>query len=122
MTLEKQEILKQVEALYPDAVAQISHALDYASKAHGDQLRQSGEPYIIHPIEVAIILTDLHMDVPTIIAGLLHDTVEDTAITLADINLEFGPAVAKLVDGVSKLQHAKAKSRLAKSGYTEAQA
>ncbi len=119
---ERQNFLKQVEALYPDALDEVSRALDFAVKAHGSQLRQSGDLYIVHPIEVAVILIDLHMDIPTIIASLLHDTVEDTTVTLADIKLEFGPIVARLVDGVSKLQHVKEKSRLDRVTLSEVQA
>ncbi|MCE5259245.1 MAG: bifunctional (p)ppGpp synthetase/guanosine-3',5'-bis(diphosphate) 3'-pyrophosphohydrolase [Chloroflexi bacterium] len=119
---DRQNFLKQVEALYPDALNEVSRALDFAVKAHGNQLRQSGDLYIMHPIEVAVILLDLHMDIPTIIASLLHDTVEDTTVTLADIKLEFGPIVARLVDGVSKLQHVKEKSHLDRATLSEVQA
>lgn len=121
-TDNRQELLKQVEALHPEALDLVNRAVDYATRAHGSQLRRSGEPYIIHPIEVAIILTDLHMDVPTIVAGILHDTVEDTPVTLADLKLEFGDTVAKLVDGVSKLRHAKEKSRIDRAVLSEQQA
>lgn len=120
-SIDQQEILKQVEAMYPESLDQISHALDFAVKAHGNQLRNSGEPYMIHPIEVMLILADLHMDAPTIMAGLLHDTIEDTSITLDDLKLEFGPTVAKLVDGVSKLKHAKEKSRSGNRALSEVQ-
>ena len=64
-------------------------ALDYATKAHISQVRQSGEPYIIHPIQVAGILADLHLDVVTVACGFLHDVVEDTEVTLDDIEAEF---------------------------------
>ncbi len=81
----------------------ISDALDFAVKAHEGQLRKSGEPYISHPISVAKILINYDCDTDTIIAALLHDTVEDTAYTLDDIKHLFGPEVAELVDGVTKL-------------------
>ena len=95
--VDRQELLKRVEMLYPEALDQISHAVDFAAAAHGDQARASGEPYIIHPIEVAGILADLRLDVPTIIAGLLHDTPEDTSVTLDDVRREFGDTVANIV-------------------------
>ena len=74
-----------------------------AKEAHKDQVRKSGEPYIIHPLWVGIILADLEMDKETIVAGMLHDAVEDTEMTLEDITREFGEEVALLVDGVTKL-------------------
>ncbi|VWL85697.1 RelA/SpoT family protein [Oceanivirga miroungae] len=76
-----------------------------AREAHTGQYRKSGEEYIIHPIEVSSILVDLKMDTDTIVAGLLHDVVEDTLISLADIEYEFGRDVAELVDGVTKLKN-----------------
>lgn len=81
----------------------VKKALDYATKAHEGQFRKSGEPYIIHPIQVAGILAELHMDPHTIATGFLHDVVEDTDVTLADLEAEFGKDVAMLVDGVTKL-------------------
>ncbi|NLV73804.1 MAG: bifunctional (p)ppGpp synthetase/guanosine-3',5'-bis(diphosphate) 3'-pyrophosphohydrolase [Chloroflexi bacterium] len=119
---DRQEFLTQVADLYPESVELVERVLDYADTAHAAQVRSSGEPYILHPIEVAKILADLHMDVPTIIAGLLHDTIEDTAVTLDDLKLEFGPVVAKLVDGVSKLQHVRAKSGSEGRALSEQQA
>lgn len=84
-------------------VAFVQKALDYATNAHDGQFRKSGEPYIIHPIQVAGILAELHMDPHTIATGFLHDVVEDTDVTLQDLTNEFGPDVAMLVDGVTKL-------------------
>jgi GTP pyrophosphokinase len=81
----------------------IKHAVEIATKAHKDQLRKTGEPYIIHPLAVKKILEEWQMDEDTIIAGILHDTVEDTSLTLEDIKREFGESVAFLVDGVTKL-------------------
>ncbi|MBQ6673474.1 MAG: HD domain-containing protein, partial [Spirochaetia bacterium] len=78
---------------------------------HADQKRASGEPYFIHPIQVASILIDLNLDCETIIAALLHDTVEDTEITLDFISQQFGPTVATLVDGVTKIDIIKAQSK-----------
>jgi guanosine-3',5'-bis(diphosphate) 3'-pyrophosphohydrolase len=81
----------------------IQHAYEIAEKAHTGQKRASGEPYITHCVAVATILEEMRVPPPVIIAGLLHDTVEDTSITLHDINKEFGEEVARLVDGVTKL-------------------
>ena len=85
----------------------IKHAVEVATKAHEGQLRKTGEPYIIHPLAVKKILEEWHMDEDTIIAGILHDTVEDTELTLKDIKREFGESVAFLVDGVTKLSNAR---------------
>ena len=81
----------------------IERAVAIATEAHKNQLRKTGEPYIIHPLAVKKILEEWHMDEDTIIAGILHDTVEDTDLTLDDIKKEFGESVAFLVDGVTKL-------------------
>ena len=78
-------------------------AYDFAEKAHTHQTRLSGEAYITHPVEIAYILAGLKMDMPTIIAGLLHDVVEDTNYTYKDIEDNFGKEVADLVDGVTKI-------------------
>ncbi len=83
----------------------IQEAFELASKAHGEQFRATGEPYIIHPLSVAYILAELEMDVQGIVAALLHDVVEDTDYTLEDIRMLFGDEVAFLVDGVTKLSH-----------------
>lgn len=91
-------------------VAIVQKALDYATKAHISQVRQSGEPYIIHPIQVAGILADLHLDVVTVACGFLHDVVEDTEITLDEIEAEFGKDVRDIVDGVTKLGKVEYKS------------
>jgi GTP pyrophosphokinase len=99
-----EDICNGVLAYFPDAdVALIRRAHDFAERVHGDQKRQSGEPYMVHPRAVAKILVDLHLDLPSIITALLHDTVEDTHATLADVEREFGPTTATLVDGVTKL-------------------
>jgi GTP pyrophosphokinase len=81
----------------------VNKAIDYAIKYHGKQLRESGEPYYQHPIEVAQIIADMHLDCESVITAILHDTVEDTELTLKDIEREFSPSIAKLVDGVTKL-------------------
>ena len=81
----------------------ILKAYNYALKHHGNQLRKSGEPYIIHPLNVAYILADIGMDDSTISAALLHDVVEDTDVTNEDIVREFGQEIADMVAGVTKL-------------------
>ena len=87
--------------------ARIQRAVEVAKKAHEGQLRKTGEPYIVHPLAVKKILEEWGMDEDTIIAGILHDTVEDTNLTLDDIKQEFGESVAFLVDGVTKLSTAR---------------
>ena len=86
-----------------DKLDAIQEAFELAHKAHAEQIRATGEPYIIHPLSVAYILAELEMDVQGIIAALLHDVVEDTEYTLEDIRMMFGDDVAFLVDGVTKL-------------------
>ena len=81
----------------------IRRAYDFAKSKHGDQLRRSGEPYIIHPVQVAYILSTLGLDESTICAALLHDVIEDTDVTLQDLSKEFSPEIAEMVDGVTKL-------------------
>ena len=85
----------------------VKKAVEIATKAHEGQFRKTGESYIIHPLAVKKILEDWGMDEDTIIAGILHDTVEDTELTLKDIEKEFGESVAFLVDGVTKLSVAR---------------
>ena len=85
----------------------IKKAYAYAKDHHGDQLRKSGEPYIIHPVQVAYILSTLGMDENTVCAALLHDIVEDTDVTKEVLAQEFGTEIAELVDGVTKLSKLK---------------
>ena len=100
-----QELISCVKTYHPsDDISTIAKAYETASKAHAGQTRKSGEPYIIHPLNVAIILAELEMDKETIIAGILHDVVEDTDMTQEDLVREFGEDVALLVDGVTKLE------------------
>ncbi len=99
-----EEICSTIRGYYPDAnLALVRKAYEFAEKAHGDQKRSSGDPYIIHPTEVARILAELRLDLSSICAAFLHDTVEDTQARLEDIEREFGKDVATLVDGVTKL-------------------
>lgn len=89
--------------LRPADIEQIQQAYQVAARAHAGQQRKSGEPYITHPISVALILTEWHLDHQALSAALLHDTVEDTKVTHADIEDQFGKSVSELVEGVSKL-------------------
>lgn len=81
----------------------VRDAFYFAAEAHAGQLRLSGDPYIVHPLEIMAILADMHVDVVTLVGALLHDVVEDTVYTLEDIASRFGPVVAILVDGMTKL-------------------
>jgi len=85
--------------------AKLYKAFEYAEQAHKGQLRKSGEPFFIHPVAVAKMLAEMDMDLSSIIAGILHDVVEDTEATSQDIAREFGEDVSYLVDGVTKLKH-----------------
>lgn len=106
-----EDLIKIVEKyMSKDEVAFVMKAYEYAKLMHKDQKRKSGEPYIIHPVNVAIILADLDMDVETIVSALLHDVVEDTPATYDDIKEMFSEDVAKIVDGVTKLNKLNYKS------------
>src|SRR5690625_3970243 len=106
------EITEAAESyLGDDEVAFIYRAYEFANEAHKEQYRKSGEPYIIHPVQVASILVELQMDHETIAGGFLHDVVEDTDVELAAIEEAFNEEVAMLVDGVTKLGKIKYKSK-----------
>ncbi|WP_144463286.1 RelA/SpoT family protein [Siminovitchia fortis] len=109
--LTAEDVFEQVsEYLNEEHVELVKRAYEFASEAHKDQFRKSGEPYIIHPVQVAGILADLQLDPAAVAAGFLHDVVEDTQVTIKQISEEFNGEVAMLVDGVTKLGKIKYKS------------
>ena len=102
------DLIKQVSTyLTDDQVEKVDSAYEFGARAHAGQKRVSGEPYIYHPVEVASILADMHMDHQTLIAALLHDVIEDTPTVKRELSRQFGKNVAELVDGVSKLTQVK---------------
>ena len=99
------ELINKVKSYNENAdIDLIMRAYKMAEEHHKGQKRNSGEDYIIHPLNVSLILADMNMDTATIVAGLLHDVVEDTDVTLEDVKNEFGEEIADLVDGVTKLK------------------
>jgi guanosine-3',5'-bis(diphosphate) 3'-pyrophosphohydrolase len=103
--MRQYDLIDRVKAYNPNADEDLlNRAYVYAMMAHGSQVRASGDPYFSHPLEVAAILTDLKLDDATIVAALLHDTIEDTAATKAEIDEKFGPEIGALVDGLTKLK------------------
>lgn len=110
--MKKADCLKKASLVYePNVVLELEYAINYATKKHLGQKRKSGEPYITHPLSVCSILIDWGMDADTAIAGVLHDTVEDTDATLEEIETLFGHGVAFLVDGVTKVGQSRAGMR-----------
>ena len=106
------ELIKRVREYNPQAdEALIRRAYEFSARQHGAQKRMSGEPYVIHPLNVALIITRLKLDVPSIVTGLLHDLIEDTPTSLAEIQSTFGADVAQLVDGVTKVSKITFQSR-----------
>ena len=103
ISIELQDLIKKVAEYNLEGVEIVKKAYEYANNLHNGQVRQSGEPYITHPLNVAYILADMHADIDTVCAGLLHDTLEDTNITKRDIVHDFNKDVANLVDGVTKI-------------------
>jgi len=102
--IDAEALIQEVSAyLKPEDVATIKSALEFSAAAHLGQLRESGDPYVSHPIAVARILTPLHLDTQAIVAALLHDVVEDTDIHIEDVTQKFGKPVAEMVEGLSKL-------------------
>jgi len=109
--LRQYELVERVKRYDPDAdEAMINRAYVFSVQKHGSQKRASGDPYFSHPIEVAGILTDFNLDDQTIVTALLHDTIEDTLVTYEEIESAFGPDVARMVDGVTKLSKIEAMS------------
>src|ERR1044071_15316 len=103
--MRQYDLIDRVKAYNPNANEDLlNRAYVYAMKAHGSQTRASGDPYFSHPLEVAAILTDLKLDDATIVAALLHDTIEDTEATKAEIDERFGGEIGTLVDGLTKLK------------------
>jgi len=101
--MDAKEIIRRVKNPSEQDQALIEKALIFAEQAHQGQTRASGDPYIIHPYQTAIILAEFQADAETIAAGLLHDVIEETAIPLAEIEKIFGPQIAFMVEGVTKL-------------------
>ncbi len=105
------QLLEKTKAyLNEEELESLRAAYEFARNAHNGQFRKSGEPFIMHPVQVAIILAELHMDIDTLQAALLHDTVEDTQFCLEDVQEEFGETVAELVDGVTKISNIEVES------------
>jgi guanosine-3',5'-bis(diphosphate) 3'-pyrophosphohydrolase len=114
-TQELDELARRIVAYNPEAdLALIRRAYDYSARMHGEQKRESGEPYVTHPLNVALIATQLKLDVPSIVTALLHDVVEDTATSLPEVEALFGAEVARLVDGVTKVSKITFSSRAEK--------
>src|SRR3569833_1983121 len=113
--MRQYDLVERVRAYNPNTnEALLNRAYVYAMKAHSEQKRASGDPYFSHPLEVAAILTDLNLDDATIAAALLHDTIEDTPTTRAEIDQIFGPDIGHLVEGLTKLKKLDLVSREAK--------
>ena len=109
--MRQYELVERVRAYHPDVDEdRLNRAYVYTVQMHGAQKRASGDPYFSHPVEVAGLMTDLKMDEDTIITALLHDTVEDTLTSIEDVEARFGPEVARLVDGVTKLSKIEAQT------------
>src|SRR5579864_9496671 len=105
LTLTKfRDLMKRMQESRPqDDLTIVKKAYDYSLKNHEGQSRASGEPYLVHPLEVALVLAEMKMDPIAVAAGLLHDSVEDTLVTIVDIRKEFGEQVAHIVEGVTKI-------------------
>ena len=111
------ELVEAVQSYIPDAdESLLNRAYVYAMQAHHGQVRASGDPYFSHPLEVAAIVTDMRLDVETVVAALLHDTIEDTATTRPEIDRLFGPEIGNLVEGLTKLKRIDLVSRKSRQG------
>src|SRR5205085_5263841 len=115
--MRQYDLIDRVKAYNPNTNEDLlNRAYVYAMKAHGTQTRASGDPYFSHPLEVAAILTDLKLDDATIVAAVLHDTIEDTEATLDEISRSFGKEIAALVDGLTKISRLDLVSKRAAQG------
>ena len=109
------ELASRIHSFNPDAdIALIRRAYEYSARMHGEQKRESGEPYVTHPLNVALIAAQLKLDVPSIVTALLHDVVEDTSVSLQEVENLYGAEVARLVDGVTKVSKITFSSRAEK--------
>ena len=112
-----EDILAKVEKHHPgDNLDLIRRAYIFSAKEHKGQVRASGEPYLTHPLEVSNVLAEMKMDAVTVSVGLLHDVVEDTLVSLKDVEAMFGPEVAHIVDGVTKISQIQFTSKGGKAG------
>src|SRR5690606_22181510 len=110
--MDRESVIESAAEQYNEnEVLELDHAISVATEAHRDQKRKSGDDYITHPLQVAATLIEWGMDMDTVIAGVLHDTVEDTGVTLEQIETLFGRDIAFLVDGVTKVSQARAGMR-----------
>src|SRR6476620_562343 len=115
--MRQYELVERVQQYKPDVnEALLNKAYVYAMQKHGQQKRSSGDPYISHPLEVAAILTDMHLDESTIAVALLHDTIEDTDATRTEIDELFGEDIGKLVEGLTKISKLDLVSKKAAQG------
>ncbi|MFY8154789.1 MAG: HD domain-containing protein, partial [Hyphomicrobiales bacterium] len=115
--MRQYELVDRVRSYNPNTDEDLlNRAYVYAMRAHGTQKRASGDPFFAHPLEVAALLTDLKLDDATIVAAVLHDTVEDTAATLEEIESMFGPDIRRLVDGLTKIKKLDLVSKKAAQG------
>jgi len=106
------ELLRRMRENRPNEDLElVRKAYEFSQKTHAGQHRASGEPYLVHPLEVALVLSEMKMDPIGIAAGLLHDSVEDTSVTIVDIRKEFGEPVAHIVEGVTKISQIDFSSR-----------
>ena len=102
--MKLEQLVSRIQSYHPEAnTTLITNAYAFSERDHQGQKRRSGEPYFIHPVGVAEIITDMKLDVPSVVTSLLHDTVEDTLTTLDQITQRFGEEVAALVDGGTKI-------------------
>src|SRR5687768_12901363 len=102
--MDRNQLIDSLKSYDPNCeAAKVNKAIEFAIRYHGNQTRESGEPYYYHPLEVAEIIVKMRLDTSSVITAILHDTIEDTDLTLQEIEEHFGSEIAKLVDGVTKL-------------------